>query len=113
LLADPEGWYARDLMRAAVGRCELTPLAFSELWSSVSNAHMAFAVGGRDLAEFDATLVRTMPPGSLEQIVFRMDVLGRMAARGQTVVNPPRALEAAIDKYLATALIAQAGLRVP
>ena len=34
------------------------------------------------LAEVDAVLVRTMPPGSLEQVVFRMDVLARLAAAG-------------------------------
>ena len=54
-----------------------------------------------------------MPPGSLEQVVFRMDVLGRLAAAGVTVLNPPRAVEAAVDKYLATALLQEAGLLVP
>jgi RimK family alpha-L-glutamate ligase len=30
-----------------------------------------------------------------------------------TVINPPKAIEAAVDKYLATARLAAAGLRVP
>jgi ribosomal protein S6--L-glutamate ligase len=65
------------------------------------------------LAAFDAVLVRTMPPGSLEQVVFRMDVLHRLEARGIPVLNPPRALETCVDKYLATARLEAAGLPVP
>jgi ribosomal protein S6--L-glutamate ligase len=54
-----------------------------------------------------------MPPGSLEQVVFRMDALHRVTAAGVPVWNPPRAVEAAVDKYLALALLDQAGLPVP
>src|SRR5262249_30427728 len=53
------------------------------------------------------------PPGSLEQVVFRMDLLHRLQARGVIVVNPPAAVEACVDKYLATARLEAAGLRVP
>jgi RimK family alpha-L-glutamate ligase len=65
------------------------------------------------LAQCDAVLVRTMPPGSLEQVVFRMDVLHRLRARGVAVLNPPAALETCVDKYLASARLEAAGLRVP
>jgi ribosomal protein S6--L-glutamate ligase len=54
-----------------------------------------------------------MPPGSLEQVVFRMDILHRLQASGVRVVNPPRAAEVCVDKYLCTALLDAAGLRVP
>jgi ribosomal protein S6--L-glutamate ligase len=58
-------------------------------------------------------LVRTMPPGSLEQVVFRMDVLHRLQARGVVVLNPPAAIETCVDKYLASARLQSAGLPVP
>jgi ribosomal protein S6--L-glutamate ligase len=54
-----------------------------------------------------------MPPGSLEQVVFRMDVLHRLQARGVHVLNPAIALETCVDKYLASARLEAAGLRVP
>ena len=69
--------------------------------------------GGVALDQFDAVLVRTMPPGSLEQVVFRMDALARLEAAGIPVINPPRAIECAVDKYLTTARLASAGLPVP
>ncbi len=54
-----------------------------------------------------------MPPGSLEQVVFRMDVLHRFESAGARVLNPPRALETCIDKYLAGVRLDAAGLPVP
>jgi ribosomal protein S6--L-glutamate ligase len=54
-----------------------------------------------------------MPPGSLEQVVFRMDLLHRLQERRTAVLNPPRALEICIDKFLATHRLEAAGLLVP
>jgi ribosomal protein S6--L-glutamate ligase len=61
----------------------------------------------------DGVLVRMMPPGSLEQVVFRMDALHRIAAAGIPVLNPPRAVEAAVDKYLTLSLLDRAGIPLP
>ena len=54
-----------------------------------------------------------MPAGSLEQVVFRMDVLHAAAARGMPVLNPPRAVETCVDKYLTNVRLAAAGLPTP
>jgi ribosomal protein S6--L-glutamate ligase len=54
-----------------------------------------------------------MPPGSLEQVIVRMDVLGQWSDGGGLVVNSPRSLETAIDKYLTLARLQRAGLPVP
>ena len=76
--------------------------------ASVNNAS-----GSPDLDEFDGLIVRTMPPGSLEQVVFRMDRLHALTDRGVPVLNPPRALEICVDKYLALVRLRDAGLPVP
>ena len=65
------------------------------------------------LAGFDAVIVRTMPAGSLEQVVFRMDILHAAVARGLRVLNPPRAVETCVDKYLTNVRLAAAGLPTP
>jgi ribosomal protein S6--L-glutamate ligase len=107
VLAGRDGWHARDLERAAgqLGH-HATIVDFRKLHASVAGA-------GDPLAGFDAVLVRTMPPGSLEQVVFRMDLLHRAQAAGQRVINPPAALETCVDKYLASARLHAAGLPVP
>jgi ribosomal protein S6--L-glutamate ligase len=52
-------------------------------------------------------------PQRLEEVIFRMDALAQLEAAGTPVVNKPRALEIAIDKYLSLALLARSGIRVP
>jgi RimK family alpha-L-glutamate ligase len=113
VLAAPESWYARDLARAAAAEHDIVTLPFSQISAAVIGSRISVLTGGRDLAEFDAVIVRTMPPGSLEQVVFRMDCLGRLQAAGVVVINPARAIEAAVDKFLTTAKLQTAGLLTP
>ena len=61
----------------------------------------------------DAVIVRGIPRGSLEQVIFRVDALHALVARGVACVNGPRALERTIDKFLASALLARAGVQTP
>jgi RimK family alpha-L-glutamate ligase len=107
ILSAGTGWHVRDLQRAAalLGH-HAESVDFRKLSAGV-------AAAPEPLAGFDAVLVRTMPPGSLEQVVFRMDVLQRLEVRSVRVFNPARSLEICVDKYLATARLEAAGLRVP
>lgn len=113
VLAARESWYLRDLVRAAGQRHEIVQLPFSEIAAAIDADGPSIRSQGRDLAEFDAVIVRTMPPGSLEQVVFRMDCLARHEAARGVVINPARAIEAAVDKYLASAKLQAAGLLTP
>jgi ribosomal protein S6--L-glutamate ligase len=107
LLAGGDGWHVRDLRRAALQQGhEAATVDFRRVAAGVG-------VSAGPQEGFDAVIVRTMPPGSLEQVVFRMDVLHRLRARGVLVLNPPAALEASIDKYLAGVRLEAAGLPVP
>ncbi|HEV3025443.1 MAG TPA: RimK family alpha-L-glutamate ligase [Pirellulales bacterium] len=113
VLASPDSWYFNDLCRAAAERHTITPITFCDLASTLGPAGATVTSGPCRLSDVEAVLVRTMPPGSLEQVVFRMDVLGRLEAAQKLVLNPARAIEAAVDKYLASAKLAAAGLTIP
>ncbi len=65
------------------------------------------------LAGFDVVLVRFIPRGSLEQIIFRMDALHLLEAAGVRVVNTPKAIERTVDKFYTSGLLEQAGLPTP
>jgi ribosomal protein S6--L-glutamate ligase len=107
ILAGQDGWHARDLLRAAESLGHTVSIAdFRTLSAGVAS-------DPQPMAGADLVLVRTMPPGSLEQVVFRMDLLHRAQARGVGVVNEPSALETCVDKYLALARLEAAGLPVP
>ena len=107
ILSAGNGWHVRDLQRAA------TQLSHEAVAVDFRRIHASVAAGTDLLAGFDGIIVRTMPPGSLEQVIFRMDALHRLQAAGISVLNPPAAVEACVDKYLASARLAAAGLPVP
>ncbi len=120
ILGSRDSWYTKDLTRAA-GKLpratELHWLNFGELEVSlgqkdilgvqtnsiplgISSAPEQKPSRLECLQELDAILVRTMPLGSLEQVIFRMDCLQVLSQAGCKVINPPRSLEVAIDKWL-------------
>ncbi len=113
VLASPDSWYLADLRRAAGQKHQVIAVSFRDLEASLGGGRPAVASRGFDLRSADCLLVRTMPPASLEQVVFRMDALARLEAAGTPVINPARAIETAVDKYLASARLQEAGLRVP
>jgi ribosomal protein S6--L-glutamate ligase len=107
ILSAGDGWHVRDLRRAAAA------LGHDAAAVDFRRVTAGLGVAADSLADFDGVMVRTMPPGSLEQVVFRMDVLHRLQTRGVAVLNPPAAVEVCVDKYLASARLQAAGLLVP
>jgi RimK family alpha-L-glutamate ligase len=112
VLASSDSWYFKDLQRVACD-CELFCLPFEQLSSCLTQQGIQYSCGAENLEELNAIIVRTMPPGSLEQVVFRMDVLERYRAQGGIVLNAPKALECAVDKYLTTTKLIAAGVPSP
>lgn len=63
--------------------------------------------------ELDALIIRPIGRGSLEEIVFRMDVLYRLQRLGLYIVNPPEAIEHCVDKYDILAVLEDNSVPVP
>ncbi len=114
VLGNAGSWYVNQLCSNIRRRGhEAFELQFPKLTASVRDGAVGLEIDGVDLHSLDALLVRTMPPGSLEQVVSRMDFLGGIADSGGLVINSPKAIECAVDKYLTTQKLAFAGLPVP
>lgn len=113
VMASPDNFYFTDLRRAAGAAHEIVPVSPTQLSAHIGSSQWPIACSGHSLTTFDALIVRAQPFGSLEQVVFRMDCLWALEARGVVVVNPPKAAETAVDKYLALARLELAGLPVP
>ncbi len=105
ILSERDGFHAADLRRAAEGRGHAVDV---RRWTQ-----LRATVACDEEAAPEVVLPRSMPVGSLEQVIFRMDVLQRWEACGARVVNSPRAVEISVDKYLASARLAAAGLPTP
>lgn len=65
------------------------------------------------LRELRAIIVRPIGRGSLEEIIFRMDLLHRLRRLGLYILNPPHAIERSVDKYYTLSLLEETGLPVP
>lgn len=117
ILGEPSGWHAGRLAAAMADRghgVEIVP--WNRLTAAIDAGMESF--GPSTVADADLIAVRGMPGGGrtedrLEEVIFRMNVLGRVAALGTPVVNTPQSLEVAIDKYLSLCRIAAAGVSVP
>ena len=65
------------------------------------------------LEELDALVIRPIGRGSLEELVFRMDMLYKLERQGFLVINPVEAIEHCVDKYDILAILEDNGLSVP
>jgi RimK family alpha-L-glutamate ligase len=65
------------------------------------------------LDDLDALIIRPIGRGSLEELVFRMDMLYKLERQGFYMVNPPAAIEHCVDKYDILAILEDEGVPVP
>ncbi len=122
ILGSPTGRYVRELV-VAIQSCypaaNVSVLSFADLSVSLLGNNVSVTSVNElgalsvDLLALDAVIVRTMPLGSLEQVIFRMDALQAIERSGIPVLNPPRALETAIDKWLTLERLARYQVPTP
>lgn len=113
VLGGGEGWHMNQLRSAAEATgCEIAVSPYETLAASIGRCGSTIATcSAGTLGQFDAILTRTMPAASLEQITFRLATLHSLT--DVPLVNPPRALEIAIDKFATLAHVAALGYPVP
>lgn len=113
ILSSQRGWHAAALEKAV--QCQgANPRYFpiSRLVAWV-NGDAQVEVQGERLEDCQVLLVRTIPIGSLEQIIFRMDALHRLENLGIRVVNSATCIERTVDKYYTSFLLSDAGIPTP
>jgi RimK family alpha-L-glutamate ligase len=121
------GWHTDELCRALTARgCGSQVLAYERLTAAIGDVPAALRsapavpdppsradLASMSVLDADAVLARIIPDGSLEQIIFRVDALHWLEDRGVPVMNSPRAIERAVDKFYTTARLHEAGLPTP
>ncbi len=114
LTRNKDSWSSTQL-REAMTRLKVSCscLRFTQLSARVGYGS-CLSIVKRDLAEeLDALLVRPIGRGSLEEIVFRMDILHRLQRLGMYIVNPPEAIEHCADKYDVLSCLEEMRIPVP
>ena len=117
ILSARTGWHTDQLCRALAERQHTgRVLPYEGLVARLGAGHRAAGSLSSERAailDADAVLARIIPDGSLEQIIYRVDVLHWIEERGVPVMNSPRAIERSVDKFYTTALLQEAGLPIP
>ena len=114
LTRNEESWCSAQLKNSLAGH-GVIPFCFDfpSLVARVGLKPLVSADGADLLRALRAIIVRPIGRGSLEEIVFRMDLLHRLERLGMYVLNSPSAIERSVDKYYALTLLDEAGLPVP
>jgi RimK family alpha-L-glutamate ligase len=111
---DQNGWCSTQL-RGAMEKQGITPVCFGykPIIGRVNYAPEG-SINGINLAtDIDALITRPIGRGSLEEILFRMNLLQRLERLGLLIINPPASIEKSVDKYNSLTLFRESGLPVP
>ena len=124
------GWHASELQIACsqLGH-ELTLASYESIMARVGDGIFDVRSSAGCFRDYDVVIARTMPLGSIEKITFRLAVLHELEyqrnakkkvldspigqGRAPLVVNPPRSLELAIDKFATLSRVVTLGYKVP
>lgn len=115
ILTRNQNSYSSAQLREALDKRSVSHVCFSfpELIARVGYRPF-LKVGDVNIREeLDALIIRPIGRGSLEELVFRMDVLYRLQRLGLYVINPPEAIEHCVDKYDILTILEENGLPVP
>jgi len=119
LVTDDPGWHGRELHDAFARKgYECTNVSLADCYFNVG-AHEndrktnSLCVPGFENAFPDGVFVRGVQGGTLEEVVFYLDVLHALHELNIIVYNSARAIERSVDKGMTSFLLENAGIRTP
>jgi len=115
IFTDDPGWHGKQLRLAFANRGyagEYVSLTECSIQLQADKS-LPVLIPGFDTSMPDAAFVRGVPGGSLEEVVFYLDVLHALKIAGIPVYNDGRAVERSVDKGMTSFLLNHAGLPTP
>ncbi|MDH5376555.1 MAG: hypothetical protein OEW95_12220, partial [Candidatus Bathyarchaeota archaeon] len=115
ILTRNENSWSSTQLREALARRNVSHICFrfSQLVARVGYKSYVNANSIGIPEELDALIIRPIGRGSLEEIVFRMDILYRLQRLGLYVINSPEAIEHCVDKYAILTILEENDIPVP
>ncbi|MCQ8105693.1 RimK family alpha-L-glutamate ligase [Methylomonas sp. SURF-2] len=113
IFTDDPGWHGKQLCRAFAARsCRADYVSLTACRLQVGD-ELPVVIPGFEQELPDAVFVRGVPGGSLEEVVFYLDVLHALKMLGVPVYNDGRAIERSVDKAMTSFLLQRAGISTP
>ena len=114
IITDDPGWHGKELHKAFCAKGHQCTNV------SLTNCHFETGLGPGSLfipgfsgCLPDGVFVRGVPGGSLEEVVFYLDILHALRELNVFVYNEVRAIERSVDKGMTSFLLSHAGLSTP
>ena len=112
IITDDPGWHCGQIADHLSARnCQTTFVRLQDCHLSAGAEARIHMPGFDNLP--DGIFVRGVPGGSLEQVVYYLDVLHACEAMSIPVVNNTRCVERSVDKGMTSFLLARAGIATP
>lgn len=114
IITDDPGWHGQQLHKAfnAKGyRCTNVSLKSCHLDTALKPCGLF--IPGFEESLPSGVFVRGVPGGTLEEVVFYLDILHAMRELNVFVCNEVRAIERSVDKGMTSFLLSQAGISTP
>jgi len=113
IITDDPGWHGKQLCQAFSRRGWLPVyLSLTECRMQLGDGLPVLLPGFGDRLP-DAVFVRGVPGGSLEEVVFYLDILHALKHLGVPVYNDGHAIERSVDKAMTSFLLGSAGVPTP
>lgn len=114
IFTDDPGWHGGRLRDEFAARgCDARFVSLRACHFDLASDPLVLEIPGFGSSLPEAAFVRGVPGGSLEQIVFYLDVLHALAELGILVYNGARAIERSVDKGMTSFLLRRAGIPTP
>jgi RimK family alpha-L-glutamate ligase len=113
IIASAPGWHVSALQLALEQRGIAAPrIPITRLLAQIGDQpHITCQSDSLD--SYAVLLVRGIPTGSLEQVIFRIDALHRLENLGIQIINTTNTIERTVDKFYTSSLLEDAGLPTP
>jgi tetrahydromethanopterin:alpha-L-glutamate ligase len=114
IFTDDPGWHGKQLKNAFSARgYEAEYVSLTACKIMIDGSSLPIIIPGFDHCLPLAVFVRGVPGGSLEEVVFYLDILHALKLLGVPVYNDATAIEKSVDKGMTSFLLQQTGLPTP
>lgn len=113
ILGSRQSWCVKALQKALNKRGVLSDYFPITRFTAGISYKPYVGIEEQAVEEYDAIIVRRIPTGSLEQVIFRVDILHRLENTGVKIVNSATTLERTVDKYYTSTLLEDEGIPTP
>lgn len=114
IVTDQPGWHGHQLRQALEAKgLESAFVRLQECRLEVRDGAPEIGIPGFGEGLPSGVFVREVPGGSLEEVIFYLDILHTLEVLGVTVYNDAGAIERSVDKVRASFLFASHGVPTP